>query len=47
MKRIGTDKIRKIVKEHFYDEDFLLPEGKIDSIIKEYLQERTEFVENE
>ncbi len=47
MKKIGTDKIRKIVKEHFYDEDFLLPEGKIDSIIKEYLQERTEFVENE
>jgi hypothetical protein len=42
IKRIGTKNIKNYIKEHFSDDSFLLPEHKIDSIIKEYLSERTE-----
>ncbi len=42
IEKLGTSSIKKIVKEHFNDEDFLLPEDKIDSIIKEYILERKE-----
>lgn len=40
IKKMDSIKIKKIVKEHFLDDDFLLPEDKIDSIIKEYLSKR-------
>jgi len=42
IKRIGTKNIKNYIKEHFSDDSFLLPEHKIDSIIKEYLSERPE-----
>lgn len=42
IKRIGTKNIKNYIKEHFSDDSFLLPEHKIDSIIKEYLSERSE-----
>lgn len=40
VEKINSKKIKKIVKEHFSEDDFLLPEDKIDSIIKEYLSKR-------
>lgn len=40
VEKINSKKIKKIVKEHFSEDDFLLPENKIDSIIKEYLSKR-------
>ena len=42
IKKIGTKNIKNYIKEHFSDDSFLLPEHKIDSIIKEYLSERSE-----
>jgi len=46
MKKINSKSIRNIVKEHFLD-DNKLPEHKIDSIIKEYLKERDEILDDE
>ena len=46
MKKINSKSIRNIVKEHFL-EDNKLPEHKIDSIIKEYLKERDEILDDE
>jgi hypothetical protein len=46
MKKISPNNIKNIVREHFL-EDSLLPEHKIDSIIKEYLSERDNFLDNE
>lgn len=46
IKKISSNNIKNIVKEHFL-EDSLLPEHKIDSIIKEYLSEREDFLDNE
>jgi|TARA_R110000823_G_scaffold211661_1_gene341911 hypothetical protein len=40
------NKIKKIVKEQILEENFL-PEKKIDGIIKEYLSERNDFLDNE
>ena len=46
VKKITSKNIKNIVKEHFL-EDTNLPEHKIDAIIKEYLTERDEFLEDE
>jgi len=46
IKKISSKNIRNIVKEHFLD-DSTLPEHKIDSIIKEYLSERDEILDDE
>jgi hypothetical protein len=46
VKKITSKGIKKLVKESFL-EDSLLPEHKIDSIIKEYLLEREDFLDNE
>jgi len=46
IKKISSNNIKNIVKEHFL-EDSLLPEHKIDSIIKEYLSEREDFLDSE
>lgn len=46
VKKITSKGIKKMVKESFL-EDSLLPEHKIDSIIKEYLSEREDFLDNE
>lgn len=46
IKRVSSKNIRNIVKEHFLD-DTNLPEHKIDSIIKEYLKERQEIMDDE
>jgi hypothetical protein len=46
IKRVSSKNIRNIVKEHFLD-DTNLPEHKIDSIIKEYLKEREEIMDDE
>jgi len=46
IKKISSNNIKNIVKEHFL-EDSLLPEHKIDSIIKEYLSEREDFLDDE
>mgnify|MGYP006908577276 FL=1 len=46
IKKISSNNIKNIVKEHFL-EDSLLPEHKIDSIIKEYLLEREDFLDDE
>lgn len=46
VKKITSKGIKKIVKEHFLDET-TLPEHKIDSIIKEYLSERDEILDDE
>jgi len=46
IKKITTKNIRNIVKEHFL-EDNILPEHKIDNIIKEYLKEREEILDDE
>ena len=46
IKKISSNNIKNIVKEHFL-EDSLLPEHKIDTIIKEYLSERDDFLDNE
>jgi hypothetical protein len=43
IKKISSNNIKNIVKEHFL-EDSLLPEHKIDTIIKEYLREREDFI---
>lgn len=45
IKKITSKGIKKIVKESFL-EDTLLPEHKIDSIIKEYLREREDFIDD-
>lgn len=47
VKKINQKNIKKIVKEHFLGNDFLLPENKIDDIIKEYLSERDNFLDEE
>lgn len=46
IKKISPKNIKNIVREHFL-EDSLLPEHKIDSIIKEYLSERDDFIEDD
>lgn len=46
IKKISPNNIKNIVREHFL-EDSLLPEHKIDGIIKEYLSERDDFLEDE
>ena len=46
IKKITSKGIKKIVKESFL-EDTLLPEHKIDSIIKEYLREREDFIDDD
>ncbi len=46
IKKITSKGIHKIVKESFL-EDTLLPEHKIDSIIKEYLREREDFIDGD
>ena len=46
IKKISSKNIRNIVKEHFLD-DNNLPEHKIDSIIKEYLKEREEIMDDD
>ena len=46
IKKINSKNIKNIVKEHFLD-DSTLPEHKIDSIIKEYLSERDEILDDE
>jgi hypothetical protein len=46
IKKISSNNIKNIVKEHFL-EDSLLPEHKIDNIIKEYLSEREDFLDDE
>ncbi len=46
IKKITSKRIKNIVKEHFL-EDSLLPEHKIDTIIKEYLSERDDFLDDE
>jgi len=46
IKKISPNNIKNIVREHFL-EDSLLPEHKIDSIIKEYLSERDNFLDDE
>tara|TARA_R110002020_G_scaffold138469_5_gene308520 strand:+ start:2608 stop:3009 length:402 start_codon:yes stop_codon:yes gene_type:complete len=47
VKKINHNNIKNIVKEHFLSDNNLLPESKIDSIIKEYLSERDDFLEDE
>jgi hypothetical protein len=42
VRKIDTKNIKKMVKEHFSEDHFSLPEHKIDSIIREYLFERNE-----
>jgi hypothetical protein len=46
VRRINQKGLKTIVKEHFLDENSL-PEHKIDKIIKEYLGEREDFLDNE
>lgn len=46
IKKISSEKLKNIVKEHFL-EDTLLSEDKIDRIIKDYLLERDDLLENE
>ncbi len=46
IKKISPKNIKNIVREHFL-EDSLLPEHKIDNIIKEYLSERDDFIEDD
>lgn len=47
VKKINHNNIKNIVKEHFLNDNYLLPESKIDSIIKEYLSERDDFLDDE
>jgi hypothetical protein len=47
VKKINHNNIKNIVKEHFLNENYLLPESKIDSIIKEYLSERDDYLADE
>lgn len=47
VKKINHSNIKNIVKEHFLNDNYLLPESKIDSIIKEYLSERDDFLDDE
>ena len=47
VKKINHNNIKNIVKEHFLSDNNLLPESKIDSIIKEYLSERDDFLDDE
>jgi hypothetical protein len=47
VKKINQKNIKNIVKEHFLTDNYLLPESKIDSIIKEYLSERDDFLDDE
>lgn len=46
IKQIGSEKIKKMVKESFNDE-ISLPEHKIDSIIRAYLLERNDILNDE
>ena len=46
IKKIDSSSIKKIVKKHFTDNDFLIPEHKVDNIIKEYLFERSDSENN-
>ena len=46
IKKIDSNSIKKIVKRHFTDNDFLIPEHKVDNIIKEYLFERSDSENN-
>jgi len=47
VKKINHNNIKNIVKEHFLNDNYLLPESKIDGIIKEYLSERDDFLDDE
>jgi len=47
VKKISHTNIKNIVKSHFVNENNVLPESKIDSIIKEYLSERDDFLDDE
>jgi len=47
VKKIKHNNIKNIVKEHFTNENRLLSESKIDSIIKEYLSERDDFLDDD
>jgi hypothetical protein len=47
VKKINHSNIKNIVKEHFLNEKYLLPESRIDSIINEYLSERDEYLDDE
>jgi hypothetical protein len=46
VKKINHSNIKNIVKEHFLNDNYLLPESKIDNIIKEYLSERDEYLDD-
>jgi hypothetical protein len=46
VKKITTKNLKNMVKENFLEDSFL-PEHKIDKIIKEYLLEREEFLNND
>lgn len=47
VKKIKQSKIKRIVKEQLLSDDLLIPETKVDGIIKEYLSERDEFLDDE
>ena len=47
VKKINHNNIKNIVKEHFLSDNNLLPESRIDNIIKEYLSERDEYLDDE
>ncbi len=47
VKKINQSSIKRIVKEQLLNDDLLIPETKVDGIIKEYLSERDEFLEDE
>ena len=46
VKKLNSNNIKNIVKEHFLD-DSTLPEHKIDNIIKEYLFEREDMLDDD
>lgn len=46
-KRIDTEKLSKIVKDRLLGDGGLIPEHRINTIIKEYLLERDEFLEDD
>lgn len=47
VKKINQSSIKRIVKEQLLNDDLLIPETKVDGIIKEYLSERDDFLEDE
>lgn len=47
VKKINHNNIKNIVKEHFLSDNNLLSESKIDNIIKEYLSERDDYLDDE